>query len=327
MRAVRIVEASGPEGLKVVDAEAPRPGKGQIAVKVHASALNRADLLQTLGLYPAPPGVPADIPGLEYAGEVSVVGEGVTRWRPGDRVMGLVGGGAWAGQLVTNEGEALPVPKELSLEAAAAIPEAFMTAFDAMVLQAGLAEGQSVLIHAVASGVGTAAVQIARVFGAKAIGTGRTQAKLDRVAKLGITDLLLVDRQTGKFADEVRKRSVHGVEVVLDLVGGSYLPESLKAMAPGGTLMLVGLMAGATAEVPLTAVLSKRLTIKGTTLRARSPADKAALAAQFEKQLLPHFETGKLAPVVDAVVPMTDIAKALQRVSSNETFGKLVVTW
>ena len=235
MRAVRLKQLTGPDGLVIEEVDPPVPGPNQIRVQVKATALNRADLLQTMGLYPAPPGVPADIPGLEYAGLVDSVGVGVTRWQVGDRVMGLVAGGAWAEQLVTHEREALHVPGQLSFEKAAAIPEAFITAFDALTLQAGMRAGQTVLIHAVASGVGTAALQWAKAIGAKAIGTSRTASKLSRVKLLGLDVGLLVDRNAPKFASQVK------ADLALELVGGNYLPETIEAMNVGGTVMLVGL--------------------------------------------------------------------------------------
>ncbi|MEW5739076.1 MAG: NAD(P)H-quinone oxidoreductase [Myxococcota bacterium] len=325
MRTARTFELSGPEGLRVEDVPPPAPGPDEIRVKVKATALNRADLLQTMGLYPAPPGVPADIPGLEYAGEVAEVGARVTRWKVGDRVMGLVGGGAWAEELTTHEREALPIPAGLSFSDAAAIPEAFTTAWDALVLQGKMSVGSQVLIHAVASGVGTAALQLCRAYGAHAIGTGRSERKLERAKALGLPRALLV--KGPPFADEVKALSAGGVDVALDLVGGDWVPETLDALKPGGTLMLVGLVAGASADVPLRTVLGKRLRIQGTTLRARAVEEKISVARQFEQRVVPLFSTGQLKPVVDAVLPMSELKSALARLASNDTFGKLVLTW
>ena len=320
MRAARLKEPSGPDGLLIEDVPAPVPGARQIRVQVKATALNRADLLQTMGLYPAPPGVPADIPGMEYAGTVEALGAGVTRWKLGDRVMGLVGGGAWAEQLITHEREALAVPAQLSFEQAAAIPEAFITAFDALTLQAGMRAGHTVLIHAVGSGVGTAAVQWAKAVGAKTIGTGRTASKLDRVRPLGLDVALLIDGQAPAFADQVK------ADVALDLVGGNYLPETIEAMAHGGVVMLVGLTAGITAELPLRTILTRRLRIQGTTLRGRTLEEKIAIAEAFAEQVLPFFIAGKLNPVVGETVKLSDVKAALNRLAANETFGKTVVT-
>lgn len=319
MKAV-VTDFEGPEQVKLLDRPAPVAGPDEILVQVKATALNRADLLQTMGMYPAPPGVVADVPGLEYAGDVAAIGARVTRWKVGDRVMGLVAGGAWAEQLVTHEREAIAVPEGLSFSDAAALPEAFATAFDALVLQAGMTQGSRVLVHAIASGVGTAALQLCKLYGAHVAGTGRQQAKLDRAKALGLENAVLV--KDGKFA-----KQVGAVDIVLDLVGGDWVPESLEAMAPHGTLMLVGLVAGVTADVPLRKILTKKLRVIGTTMRSRALEEKITVARAFEDKLVSHFARGALKPVVDAVMPMQDIAAALQRLATNDSFGKLVLTW
>ncbi|MFZ5439791.1 MAG: NAD(P)H-quinone oxidoreductase [Myxococcota bacterium] len=326
MKAAISVNGEGPQGVTFSDVASPTPGPDEVRVRVRATALNRADLLQTMGLYPAPPGVPAEIPGLEYAGEIDAVGARVTRWKIGDRVMGLVAGGAWAEQLVTHEREAMAMPAGMSFADAAALPEAFATAFDALVLQGGMGVGSQVLIHAVASGVGTAALQLCRLFGARAIGTGRSSSKLERVMKMGLPDVVLV--QDGKFAARVKHLTAgRGVDVALDLVGGDWVPETVDSLAQKGTLMLVGLVAGASAEVPLRSVLGKRARIIGTTLRARPLEEKIVVARAFEQRLLPAFERGALQPVVDAVFPMLELKTALTRLAANDSFGKFVLTW
>lgn len=318
----------GPGGVKLAEAAAPACGPDEVRVGVKASALNRADLLQTMGLYPAPKGVPSDIPGLEYAGEVLEVGARVTRWKVGDRVMGLVAGGAWAEQLVTHEREAMAMPQNLSFAQAAAVPEAFVTAWDAMVLQGGLRAGQTVLVHAVASGVGTAAIQLCAMVGARCVGTGRNAGKLERATAIGRLEAVRVDGASPAFAEPVRALTGgRGAELVLDLVGGDWLPETIDAMAHQGTLMLVGLVAGASAEVPLRTVLGKRLRVIGTTLRARALEEKIAVARAFEQLVVPQFSTGLLKPVVEQAVPFSDVAGALERLAANDTFGKTVLTW
>lgn len=318
----------GPRGVGVKAGAPPTCGPDEIRVGVKASALNRADLLQTMGLYPAPKGVPADIPGLEYAGEVLELGARVTRWKVGDRVMGLVSGGAWAEQLVTHEREAIAMPAGLDFARAAAIPEAFITAWDALVLQGKMTAGSQVLIHAVASGVGTAALQLCALHGARAIGTGRNADKLERVRAMGLPDTVLVTKDQPGFSERVKTFTHgHGVDLVLDLVGGDWLPQTLECMAPQSTLMLVGLVAGASADVPLRTVLGKRLTIIGTTLRARALEEKIAVARRFEQLVAPHFATGRLQPIVDATVPFSEAPAALERLAANDTFGKTVLTW
>lgn len=326
MKAAISVNAEGPEGIRFADVASPVPGPDEIRVKVKATALNRADLMQTLGLYPAPPGVPADIPGLEYAGEVLSVGARVTRWKAGDRVMGLVAGGAWAEELVTHEREAISIPPELSFAEAAATPEAFSTAFDALVLQAGMTVNSEVLIHAVASGVGTAALQLCALFGAKAIGTGRNAEKLERARQLGLSRTVLV--KDGKFGAQVKQHTAgRGADIALDLVGGDWFTETIDAMAPRGTIMIVGLVGGVTAEIPLRSVLSKRLRILGTALRSRSLEEKIVVARAFEARLCPSFSSGQLKPIVDATLPMMDLKAGLKRMAANDSFGKLVLTW
>lgn len=325
MRAVVSATARGPEGLTFEEVADPVAGPAEVVIAVRATALNRADLLQTLGRYPAPPGVPRDIPGLEYAGEVLGTGAQVTRWRPGDRVMGLVGGGAWAERLVAHESELVPMPGAFSFADAAAIPEAFATAWDALVTQGGLAKGTRVLVHAVGSGVGTAALQLCRWQGAPVVGTGRSAAKLERAKGLGLEHAVLVTE--GPFAAEVKRCfDGRGADLALDLVGGSWFPETLEAMAPRGTVMLVGLVAGASATVPLSAILAKRLRVQGTTLRSRGLEEKSAVARELER-LVPAFEGGALRPVVDEVLPMRELPAALQRLANNASFGKLVLTW
>ncbi len=325
MKAVRTVEMSGPGGLRIEEVAAPVPGPDEVAVRVRATAINRADLLQTMGLYPAPAGTVQDIPGLEFSGEVSALGARVTRWKIGDPVMGIVSGGAWAETVTIHERQVIRAPTGVSLEHAAAIPEVFFTAYDALVLQAGMTSGSTVLVHAVASGVGTAAVQLCRLFGASVIGTARSANKLERITGL----LGSVATTNGPvFAAQVKALTGNrGVDIVLDLVGGAFVPESIDALAHKGTIMLVGLVAGPTAGISLGGFLTKRATLKGTALRARPLEEKIALAQKFEAHVVPKFENGELAPVVDAVLPMSDIAAALSRMAKNDTFGKTILTW
>lgn len=328
MQVLRITRPGGPEVLDFEERPAPTPGPSDLLVRVHATALNRADLLQLRGGYPAPVGVPADVPGLEYAGEVLAVGPLVRRFKVGDRVMGLVGGGAFAEQLITHEREALPVPENLEPTQAAAIPEAYLTAFDALVLQGGLRMGESVLIHAVASGVGSAATQLCHAMGARVIGTGRNAEKLARASAWGVDKTVLCDSSPPRFVDAVREATGgRGVDLALDLVGGDYLPETLRAMAPQGRVLLVGLVAGRQTTAELDVILTRRLRITGTVLRSRPPEEKMALTQVAEKSLLPLFRSGKLAPVVDAIYPMREAREALARMARNETVGKLVLRW
>jgi NADPH:quinone reductase len=328
MKILRITRPGGPEVLALEERAAPVPGASELLVRVHATALNRADLLQIQGHYPSPPGIAADVAGLEYAGEVLAVGPLVRRFQVGDRVMGLVGGGAFAEQLVTHEREALHVPEGLDFAQASALPEAYLTAFDALVLQAGLRMGETVLIHAVASGVGSAAAQLCRALGVRVLGTGRSAPKLARAREWGVEWTVHCDTQPPHFAEAVLAATDgRGVDVALDLVGGDYLPETVRAMAPQGRVMLVGLVAGRQTQVDLGTVLTRRLRITGTVLRSRPPEEKMALTQAAEKSLVPLFKSKALAPVVDAVYPMIEAREAFARMARNDTVGKLVLRW
>jgi NADPH2:quinone reductase len=300
----------------------PSPGPGELLVRVHASALNRADLLQRKGRYPAPPGWPADIGGLEYAGAVEGVGTGVTRWKKGDRVMGLVGGGGHAEYVVIHEDEALAVPSKMSWTDAAAIPEAFLTAWDALTTRGQLQRGERVLFHAVASGVGTAAVQVAHQLGATVLGTSRSPEKLERLKPYGLDEW--IDTSTRGFREQIAAP----VDVIIDPLGAPAFMDNLSLLAPRGRLVLLGFLQGSRAEqVELDQILRKRLTVVGTVMRSRPPEERRAVAGEYREHLLPLFERGVLRPVVGDVVPMTEIAAAHDRMERNETFGKVVLTW
>jgi NADPH2:quinone reductase len=327
MKALRIARFEGPDGLELVDRPDPQPGADEISVRVHATGLNRADLLQTLGFYPAPPGYPQDIAGLEYAGEVVAAGHGVRRFKVGDRVMGIVGGGAFAERVVIHEREAMAIPEGLDFVQAAAIPETFMTAYDALVLQAGVRPSETVLIHAVASGVGIAALQWARLLQVRAIGTSRTEAKLARVKAFGMDTGIAVD-DPPRFAEQVRAATGgRGADVVLDLVGGAYLPETVAALAPRARVIQIGTMAGIDAQLPLGLLMAARATLIGTVLRARPLEEKIALARSFERAAAPLFASGKLKPAVDWTCSAREARAAFERMRTNATAGKVVVTW
>jgi putative PIG3 family NAD(P)H quinone oxidoreductase len=292
-----------------------------VRVRVRATAINRADLLQRMGAYPAPPDSPPDIPGLEFAGEVEALGPGVERLAIGDRVFGLVGGGSYAEQLVAHERAVAKIPDGLSFEHAAAVPEAFITAHDAVVGQAGLRGGETLLVNAVGSGVGTAAVQLGRALGVFVIGTARTADKLERAKALGMGAGVVAEG--AKFADAVRK---HGEPaVVLELVGGPYLDEDIRAVQVLGRIVLVGLLAGGRNEVDLGGILRKRLRIFGTVLRARPLEEKIAAMRTFEAQVVPLLQRGLIQPVIDAVMDLDAASAAHERMASNVGFGKIVL--
>jgi putative PIG3 family NAD(P)H quinone oxidoreductase len=326
MKAIILTAAGGPDVLEMQERPAPEPGHQQVRIRVHASALNRADLHQREGNYPAPPGSPADIPGMEYAGEIDAVGPGAALWKAGDRVMGIVGGGAHAELLTAHEREVMAMPAGMSYENAAAIPEVFLTAYDALFARLGVQVGERVIVHAVGSGVGTAALQLARHAGAIVIGTSRTADKLARAQAMGLTHA--VDVSKGDWATQVESLvGTNGVHAIVDLVGGDYLKGNLRVLAPRGRMLVVGLTAGRTSEINLGMVLGKRLTIVGTMLRGRPLEEKIALAREFSSRIVPLFESGVLQPVVDEVVPFARIRDAHARLAGGDTFGKLVLTW
>lgn len=326
MRAAVITKAGGPEVLELRDVPRPVPGEGEVLVRVRASALNRADLLQRRGGYPAPPGAPADIPGLEIAGEVAVRGAGAGRWSIGDRVFGIVGGGGNAEYATTRENELVAIPASLSWEQAAAVPEAFITAHDALITQAAMRPGESVVIHAVGSGVGLAAVQLVRAMGGRAFGTARTAEKIERARALGLHEGTVPGADMAAFVDAVKRwTGGRGADVVIDLVGGDYLAADVLAVAQKGRVMLVGLLAGRSTTLDLGAVLRGRVTIRGTVLRSRSAAEKADATRAFARDVLPLLATGTVRPSVDRVMPLDRIRDAHAVLESNETFGKIVL--
>jgi NADPH:quinone reductase len=328
MRAVRIEQPGSARGLRLVEVEEPVPGAGEISVEVQATALNRADWLQILGKYPVPPGTPADLPGMEYAGTVRSTGPRASRFQPGDRVMGLVPGAAFAERLVTHEREAVPVSDGLSLTDAAAVPEAFFTAFDALVVQGGLGAGERVLVHAVASGVGTAAAQIVHASAATLLGTGRSAAKLERAAAIAPLTAITVPRETPRFAERVLELTGGaGVDLVLDLVGGRYTAESLACLAPRGRMLLVGTVDGVKSELDLRLALGKRARIIGTVLRARPVEEKMALARAIERHVLPLFARGVYRPVVHRVMSMDQVSEAFELLVADQNVGKIVLAW
>ena len=323
MRAIAITRPGGPEVLTVVERELPEPSRGEVRVRIRATAINRADLLQRMGAYPAPADASPDIPGLEIAGEVDALGAGVERLAVGDRVFGLVGGGGYAEAVVTHERALAKIPDGLSFEQAAAVPEAFITAHDAIVGQAGLTGGEPLLVHAVGSGVGTAAVQLGRALGAFTIGTARTADKLERANALGLDVGIVPDG--GRFADQVRSYAPDGAAVVLELIGGAYLDEDLRCTQQLGRIVLVGMLAGAKTELDLGLILRRRLRILGTVLRARPLEEKLAAMRAFESRVVPLFARGKLQPVIDVVLPLDQAAEAHRRMASNAGFGKIVL--
>ena len=324
MKAMVIGEFGEPEVLRPAERPDPVPGPGRIRVAVEAAGVNRADLIQRRGHYPAPPGAPADIPGLEFAGVVDALGEGVERWRVGDRVMGLLGGGGYAERVVLHADEAVGVPEALDSITAGAAPEVFVTAHDALFTRLRLAPGERLLIHAVGSGVGTAALQLAKAAGANVIGTSRTPDKLARANELGLDTGIVADDDWAAAVAEATDGA--GVDAILDLVGGAYLDGNVRSLAELGRMVVVGTVSGARAEVDLSRLMRSRATLIGTVLRARSLDEKIAATRAFERDVLPLMAAGAVRPVVDRVFPFEDAAAAHRYLESNESFGKVVLS-
>jgi putative PIG3 family NAD(P)H quinone oxidoreductase len=328
MRAVLFDGSGGPEVIRLGEAADPTPARGEVLVRVRAAALNRADLLQRRGLYAAPAGTRSDLPGLELAGEVVRAGEGPSAWKAGDRVMAITAGEGMAELAVVHGRMLLRVPDGLSFEEAGALPEAGITAHDALFTLGGLRPGWPVLVHAVGSGVSTVAVQLAKAAGATVIGTSRTAEKLERARALGLDHGLLVAREGPRFAEEVRRLTGgRGCPLVLDFVGAPYAAENLAALALGGRLVVVGTMGGAAAAVDYRRLMQARASIVGTTLRMRAIEEKIAATQGFARDVLPLVAAGRVRPVVDLVLPAERAREAHERMERNESFGKIVLSF
>ncbi len=327
MKAVYIANFGGPEEMSIREiAEPPAPIGREVMVRVRAAALNRADLLQRAGLYPPPKGFSPNVPGLEFAGDVIERGSGCRCEFASGRVMAITGGEAQAEFITIDERQLIEIPANLDHVQAAAVPEAFITAHDAVFSQARLESNETLVIHAVGSGVGLAALQMAKVSGASVIGTSRTKEKLDRCHEFGLDFPVKADNGA-EVAAAIAEIAPRGADVVLDLVGAKYFSANIRILTPKGRLMLVGLTGGASAEIDLAPILAKRLNIKGTVLRGRSPEEKAEASALFARQFIPMFETGQLRPNVDRVFPFSDVAEAHRYLASNKSFGKVILTF
>jgi NADPH2:quinone reductase len=331
MRAVVITSHGGVGGIGVMQVESPpAPVADRVRVRVYAAGLNHADILQRRGSYPAPPGYPQNIPGLEFAGEVEAIGDAVDAWKIGDRVFGIIAGGAQAELVVVPESNLARVPTQLSWAEAGAMPEVFITAHDALFTRAGLQMGDRVLVHAAASGVGTAAVQLAHAVGATVYGTSRNADKLNRMRelKLGMDESVAVGDAPAKFVEAVQNwTNGAGVDVILDLVGGSYFPPSLEALSIRGRIISVGTTAGTKSEIDLDLLKRKRAAIIGTMLRTRSIEEKADATRRFAAAVLPLVSRGWIRPVIDRVYPIDQVRDAHERLESNPSFGKIVLTF
>ncbi len=325
MRAAVITEPGGPDVLQIMEVDDPVPGPEDVLVDVKASALNRADMIQRQGNYPAPAGSPSDIPGLEFAGVVVEAGERVIGMAKGDRVFGLLGGGGYASRTITHHRMAIPMPSDWDFVQAAATPEVYFTAYDALFNRGNLQMGESLLVHAAGSGVGTAAVQLAHQAGAFVFGTAGSPKKLDGAAKLGMD--VGINYHDEDFSAVVKEKTGGaGVDVLIDFIGGPYWDQNIASMAVLGRLVEVGLMGGARVEVDLGQLLGKRLQVTGTGLRGRTLEEKLAITAQFKRHVLPHLASGSMKPIVDRTFPLEEVADAHRYMETNANFGKIVLT-
>ncbi len=323
MRAITIESPGGPEVLRIAEVDEPVPAAGEVVIAVAAAGLNRADLLQRQGFYPPPPGAPP-YPGLECAGEIVALGDGVTEWRVGDQVCALLAGGGYAEQVAVPAGQLLPVPGGLTVTQAAALPEAACTVYSNVVQLAGLAASELLLVHGGASGIGTFAIQLGRALGATVACTAGTRTKLDRCRELG-ADLLINYRDEDFVAAVNQFTAGRGADVILDIIGASYLHRNTDALATGGRLAIIGLQGGSKAELDLNALLRKRGTIRATTLRARPIPEKAAIVSAVGAAVWPLVSARKIGPVIDTILPLEQAAEAHKIMEADRHIGKILL--
>jgi len=322
MRAIAVRGGKGgPEALEVVNTQIPQPKAGEILIRVRAAGVNRPDVLQRMGLYPPPPGAPETL-GLEVAGEVAALGEGAGRWRVGDRVTALLGGGGYAEYCTIDARHALPIPQGLDFAEAASLPETVFTVFANVFETGALKPGETLLLHGATSGIGAAAIQMAKAAGARVIATSRGRDKAEQARSLGAD--LSVDTTAEDFV--AAAKAFGGADVVLDMVGGPVFAKNLETLNPFGRHVQIATLAGAQAQADLRLIMAKRLTVTGTTLRNRPADEKARLAREVEARVWPWMEAGRMRPVVDSVFPLERAAEAHARIEQNGHFGKVVLT-
>ncbi|HEV3294793.1 MAG TPA: NAD(P)H-quinone oxidoreductase [Streptosporangiaceae bacterium] len=323
MRAVVITSPGGPEVLSLTDVPDPVPSPGEVLIEVVAAGVNRADVLQRMGGYPPPPGTPP-YPGLECSGRISAVGPGVTGWQAGDEVCALLAGGGYAERVAVPQGQLLPIPGGVSLVDAAGLPEAACTVHATVVSQAHLAAGETLLVHGGAGGIGTMAIQLAKSLGAQVACTAGTPAKLAFCTELG-ADLAISYVDDDFVAAVGSLTGGHGADVILDIMGGPYLARNLAALATGGRLVVLSTRGGARAEADLGLMMHKRASILASTLRARPPAEKAAIVAAVAEQVWPLVSAGQVRPVIEHVLPMADAAQAHRLLDAGAHIGKILL--
>jgi NADPH:quinone reductase len=324
MTAVEIAAPGGPEQLKLTVRPVPKPGSEEVLVRVAAAGVNRPDVMQRQGRYPPPPGA-SDLPGMEIAGEVVALGSDVTALKLGDQITALLPGGGYAQYAVAAAALCLPVPQGLSMTEAAAIPETFLTVWTNVFERGGCKAGDTVLIHGGTSGIGTTAIQLAKAFGARVFATAGTADKARACERLGAERG--IDYRTEDFVDVIRQATAgYGVDVILDMVGGSYLARNLEVAAVEGRLVIISMLGGAKAEINLAVVVTKRLTVTGSTLRARTVAQKASVAAAVQRHVWPLLSEGRVRPVIYATFPLAQASEAHRLMETSNHIGKIVLT-
>ena len=324
MMAVEIAAPGGPEQLRIVRRPMPQPGEGEVLVRVAAAGVNRPDVMQRQGRYPPPAGA-SDIPGLEIAGEVIALGANVSGVALGDKVTALLPGGGYADHAVAAAALCLPIPGGLSMVEAAALPETFFTVWTNLFERGGLKAGESVLIHGGTSGIGTTAIQLAVAWGARVIATAGTEEKARACERLGAARG--IDYRTEDFVEVIRQQTDgKGVDLILDMVGASYLARNMEAVAVEGRLVVISLIGGARAEINLGTLMSKRLTVTGSTLRIRSVAQKAAVAEGLRRHVWPLLSAGRVRPIIHATFPLAQASEAHRLMETSQHIGKIVLT-
>ena len=324
MKAVAITKPGGPEVLKLEEIATPAPGPGEILIKVEAAGVNRPDTIQRMGFYAPPPGSP-DTPGLEVAGTVIALGDNTNQWKIGDRVCALVGGGGYAEYCVAHESHALPIPHGFSALEAAGLPETFFTVWTNVFERGALKGGESLLIHGGSSGIGTTAIQLAHIFGSRVFVTAGSAEKCAACLELGAE--AAINYKTQDFVAEVKALTEkRGVDVILDMVGGDYIPRNIEATARDGRIVSIAFLNGSTAEVNFMPVMLKRLTLTGSTLRPRSIAEKASIAAALKEKVWPLMDTGRVKPLIDATFPLAEADKAHVLMEKSSHIGKIILT-
>lgn len=324
MTAIAIEKPGGPEVLVAHEIARPEPGQGEVLIRVEAAGVNRPDTIQRMGFYAPPPGAP-DTPGLEVAGEVVATGPGVTAWKIGDRVCALVGGGGYAAYCIAHESHALPIPQGFSAIEAAALPETFFTVWTNVFERAGLKGGETLLIHGGSSGIGTTAIQLGRLFGARVFTTAGSAEKCAACVSLG-AEAAINYREQDFVAETKRLTSGRGVDVILDMVGGDYIARNIQAAAQDGRIVSIAFLNGSTAEINFMPMMLKRLTLTGSTLRPRSIEEKASIARTLREKVWPLLDAGRVKPRIDATFPLTEASKAHELMEKSSHIGKIVLT-